>query len=144
MPLFQPAMAYYSEVVSYWLPVEIWANQQQDSIGWYDGLAQIRRQAIIWILYGNFTCNTQLQDFFMTIWWQCDRLRYDVAYIELIIALNIVGYVCNSQELMAISTRLCLQHTRWICRNFFQAMDSNGLLCQYVGQHDVSLSEFSL
>ena len=49
MPLYEPAMAYFSEVVSYWLPVEIWANQQQDNIGWYDGLVQIRRQAIIWI-----------------------------------------------------------------------------------------------
>ena len=50
MPLYEPAMVYFSEVV------EIWANQQQHSIGWYDGLAQIRRQAIIWINNGNFTC----------------------------------------------------------------------------------------
>ena len=70
MPLYEPAMAYFSEVVSYWLPVEIWANQQQDSIGWYDGLAQIRRQAIIWITNGNFTCNThscRTWDNFMTM-----------------------------------------------------------------------------
>ena len=33
MPLYGPAMAYFSDVVSYWLPVAIWANQQ-DSIGW--------------------------------------------------------------------------------------------------------------
>ena len=58
MPLYEPAMAYFSEVVTYWLPVEIWANQQQDSIGWYDGSAQIRRQSIIWINNGNVTCNT--------------------------------------------------------------------------------------
>ena len=55
---YEPGMAYFSEVVSYWLPVEIWANQQQDSVSWYDGLAQIRRQAIIWINNGNFNCNT--------------------------------------------------------------------------------------
>ena len=70
MPLYEPAMAYFSEVVSYWLPVEIWANQQQDSIGWYDGLAQIRRQAIIWINDGNFTCNAhscRTWDNFMTM-----------------------------------------------------------------------------
>ena len=53
-----------------------------------------------------------------TISWQCDRPRYDVAYVELITALNIVGYLWNSQELMAILTRLCLQHTRWMCLNF--------------------------
>ena len=129
MPLYEPAMAYFSEVVSYWLPVEIWPNQQQDSISWYDGLVQIRRQAIIWINDGNFTCNTHSC---RTISWQCDRPRYDVAYVELITALNIVGYLLNSQELMAISTRLCLWHTRWICRIFFQAMDSNELLCQFV------------
>ena len=64
-----------------------------------------------------------------TISWQCDRPRYDVAYVELITALNIVGYLWNPQELMAISTRLYLQHTRWICRNFFQAMDWNEWLC---------------
>ena len=61
--------------------------------------------------------------------WQCDRPRYDVAYVELITAFNIVGCLWNPQELMAISTRLCLQHTRWICRNFFQAMDWNEWLC---------------
>ena len=141
MPLYEPAMAYFSEVVSYWLPVEIWANQQQDSIGWYDGMVQIRRQAIIWINNDNFTYNSHSC---RTISWQCDRPRFDVAYVELITALNIVGYLWNSQELMAISTRLCLQHIRWICRIFFQAIDSNELLLQFVGQYDVSLSEFSL
>ena len=68
--LYEPAMAFFSEVVSYWLPVEIWANQQQDSIGWYDGLVQIRRQAIIWINNGNLTCNTHscwTWDTFMTM-----------------------------------------------------------------------------
>ena len=54
-----------------------------------------------------------------TISWQYDRPRYDVAYVELIAALNIIGYLWNSQELMAILTRLCLQHTRWMCLNFF-------------------------
>ena len=69
MPLYEPAMANFSEVVSYWLPIEIWANQQ-DSIGWYDGLAQIRRQAIIWINNCNSTCNThscRTWDNFMTM-----------------------------------------------------------------------------
>ena len=75
MPLHEPAMAYFSEVVS--------------------------------------------SRSMMTISWQCDRPRYDVAYVELISALSIVGYLWNSQELMAISTRFCLQHARWICRNFF-------------------------
>ena len=54
-----------------------------------------------------------------TISWQCDRPQYDIAYVELITALSIVGYSWNSQELMAIPTRLCLQHPRWICRIFF-------------------------
>ena len=42
-----------------------------------------------------------------------------VAYVELITALSTVWYLWNSPKLMAISTRVYLKHTRWICRNVF-------------------------
>ena len=143
MPLYEPAMAYFSEVVSYWLPVEIWGNQQQDSIGCYDGLGQIRWQAIIWINDGNFTCNThscRTWDNFMTmrlatIWRRICWANYRTQYCR--IFMKFTGTYDNTNTALSATYQMDMLV-------FFQGIDSNELLCQYVGQYDVSLSEFSL
>ena len=122
----------FYEVVSYWLPVEIWANQQQDSIGWYDGLVQIRRQAIIWINNGNFTCNTHscmTSDNFMTmrlatIWRRICWPNYRTQYCR--IFMKFTGSGGN------ISTALSAAYQMDMPEFFFQAMNSNELLCQFV------------
>ena len=132
MPLYEPAMAYFSEVVSYWIPVEIWANQQQDNIGWYYGLVQIRRQANIWINDGNFTCNTHSCRTFAGQFHDNatghDMTSHMFSQLPHSILLDIYeihrnwwqyqhGFVCNIPDGYA--------------GTFFKAMDSNELLCQF-------------
>ena len=128
MPLCEPPVSYFSDVVSYWLPVEIWANQQQDSIGWYDGLVQIRWQAIIWINDGNFTCNThscRTWDNFMTmrqatIWRHICWANYRTQYCW--IFMKFIGTDGNINTALSVTYQMDMPEffsRRWIQMNYF-------------------------
>ena len=88
-------------------------QRESNADGWYDGLAQRSGDKPS---SGSIMAISPVTH---TVAGQCDQSRYDVAYVELITALNIVGYLCNSQELMVMSTRPCLQNIRRICRKLF-------------------------